>query len=363
MSGADEKSLLLPSDKKKSQEDECCRITIAWATVAVITIVGIVIGSVEGVLLGIYFPTEYQDRVYVTPNVDKSIRTPKIAFVDISNRDYKRPDSFLTLEENPLAILVTLDGKRAYMASEDNTISFIDLVKKTKSKIVTVPGKPTNLVVTPNEAWIYAIVNSAVLVIDMKINTVLKTIPVGPNPLGMAIRPDGTQIYVTNGKGDGSVVVIDTATIMVIDEIAVGGYSYGVAFTPNGKEAYITVVNSDSVIIDVENRTVTSKINAPPNLYLIMITSDGTKAYISNGLDTLYVLQLANNTWTDSIFIGSIPLGIAVNRDSTKVYTTTADSLFVIDTETNKVTYTISMYRDLSSYQKIGSGLAVGPIL
>jgi YVTN family beta-propeller protein len=148
---------------------------------------------------------------------------------------------------------------------------------------------------------------------------------------------------------------------MVVDEIAVGGYSYGVAFTPDGKQAYVTVVNSNAVIIDIENRTVTGKINAPPNLYLITITSDGTKAYISNGWDKLYVLYLANNTLIDSISIGSIPLGIVTNRDSTRVYVTTASSLFVIDTETNKVIYTITMYRN--GYQKIGSGLAIGSIL
>jgi YVTN family beta-propeller protein len=95
---------------------------------------------------------------------------------------------------------------------------------------------------------------------------------------------------------------------------------------------------------------------------LIAITSDGTKAYISNGWDKLYVLYLANNTLIDSISIGSIPLGIVTNRDSTRVYVTTASSLFVIDTETNKVIYTVTMYREYG-YQKIGSGLAIGSIL
>jgi YVTN family beta-propeller protein len=360
----DEKSSLLPSaDKKKGQHDQCTPADF-WITVTVvITVVGIVIGIVEGILFGIYFPTEYQDRVYVTPNMNLRLLTKyTLSFVDISTRDYKRPiDDSFTLEKNPLAILVTLDGKKAYLTNEDRTLSVVDLVNNKVSDIILVPAKPTNLVMTPDEAWIYVVINGAILVIDTKVNTVLRTIPIGQNPLGIAILPGGTQIYVTNGNEDGSVVIIDTATNMVVDEIAVGGYSYGVAFTPDGKQAYVTVVNSNAVIIDIENRTVTGKINAPPNLYLITITSDGTKAYISNGWDKLYVLYLANNTLIDSISIGSIPLGIVTNRDSTRVYVTTASSLFVIDTETNKVIYTITMYRN--GYQKIGSGLAIGSIL
>jgi YVTN family beta-propeller protein len=367
MSAMNEESLLLPSaDKKKSQHDQCTPEEF-WTTVTVVitVVMGIVIGIIGGILFGIYFPTEYQDRVYVTPNMNLRRASSKytLSSVDISNRDYRRPmDDSFTFEKNPLAILVTLDGKKAYLTNEDRTLSVVDLVNNKVSDIILVSGKPTNLVMTPDEAWIYVVVNGAILVIDTKVNTVLKTIPIGQNPLGIAILPGGTQIYVTNGNEDGSVIIINTATNMVVDEIAVGGYSYGVAFTPDGKQAYVTVVNADSVIIDIENRTVTGKINAPPSLYLIAITSDGTKAYISNGWDKLYILHLANNTLIDSISIGSIPLGIVTNRDSTRVYVTTASSLLVIDTETNKVIYTITMYREYG-YQKIGSGLAIGPIL
>jgi YVTN family beta-propeller protein len=50
-----------------------------------------------------------------------------------------------------------------------------------------------------------------VSVIDIATNTVTATIPVGTNPLGVAVTPDGSKVYVAN-FGDDNVSVINTAT-------------------------------------------------------------------------------------------------------------------------------------------------------
>src|SRR5437870_2398375 len=58
--------------------------------------------------------------------------------------------------------------------------------------------------------------DNTVSVIDTATNTVIATIPVGLNPFGVAITPDGTRAYVVNHGADfegshGTVSVIDTA--------------------------------------------------------------------------------------------------------------------------------------------------------
>ena len=57
--------------------------------------------------------------------------------------------------------------------------------------------------------------------------------PLGTDPAGVAICPDGGFAYVANG-GDGTVSVINTATNAVITTIplAVGSGPQGVAITP-----------------------------------------------------------------------------------------------------------------------------------
>ena len=62
---------------------------------------------------------------------------------------------------------------------------------------------------------------NSVSVIDTDTNTIVATIPVGINPLGVTITPDGTRVYVTN-QGSNTVSVIDAATNTVIATIPVG---------------------------------------------------------------------------------------------------------------------------------------------
>jgi YVTN family beta-propeller protein len=63
-------------------------------------------------------------------------------------------------------------------------------------------------------------------VIDTASNTVVATIPVGQIPQGVAITPDGTRAYVTNGV-DNTVSVIDTASNTVVATIPVGNFPFG----------------------------------------------------------------------------------------------------------------------------------------
>jgi YVTN family beta-propeller protein len=95
-----------------------------------------------------------------------------------------------------------------------------------------------------------------VTVIDTASNTVMGSpIPVGINPSGVAVTPDGKHAYVTNfgisfppPQPPGTVSVIDTATNMVTTTITVGEGPNGVAVTPDGKHAYVTTGVGISVV-------------------------------------------------------------------------------------------------------------------
>ena len=64
---------------------------------------------------------------------------------------------------------------------------------------------------------------STVSVINTATNTVVATIPVGINPTGVAVTPDGTRAYVTNAFSD-NVSVINTATNTVVATIPIAGF-------------------------------------------------------------------------------------------------------------------------------------------
>ena len=58
--------------------------------------------------------------------------------------------------------------------------------------------------------WCYISIcgdDNTVSAIDGKTNTVVKTIPVGYNPWGIAINPDTNMIYVTNSDHDKTYII------------------------------------------------------------------------------------------------------------------------------------------------------------
>ncbi|WP_423743104.1 YncE family protein, partial [Bacillus cereus] len=80
-------------------------------------------------------------------------------------------------------------------------------------------------------------------------------------PRGIAITPDGTRAYVTNGSAD-TISVIDTSINAVIGSpIPVGDAPRGIAITPNGTRAY--VVNQFDNTISVINMFTNTVIGSP----------------------------------------------------------------------------------------------------
>ena len=69
------------------------------------------------------------------------------------------------------------------------------------------------------------IVEIQISVINTATNDVTATIPVGANPIGVSVSPDGSKVYIAN-QGANEVSVINSATNIVSDTIPVGNRPY-----------------------------------------------------------------------------------------------------------------------------------------
>jgi len=105
--------------------------------------------------------------------------------------------------------------------------------------------------------------STSVAVIETASNMVTATItPSGPSrPVGVAVTPDGSRVYVTNQLFDpasATVSVIATATNTVTAYIPVGIEASGVAITPDGRKVYVvnTRDNTVSVIATATNTVI-----------------------------------------------------------------------------------------------------------
>ena len=261
----------------------------------------------------------------------------------------------------------TTTGPYAYITnSGDKTVSVIDTQSNTVIATIPVGGIPGGVAVSPDGNKIYVtsynITSSLandngkgiVSVIDGATNTVTATVSVGFYPTGVTVSPDGNKIYVTNSK-DNDVSVVNTQTNAVIATIPVGLDPRGVAVNPDGNKIYVINNNYNGSDPGYHGNGTVSVIDAATNKVIatltvgslpkgIAVTRDGSKIFVTNFKDnSVSVIDAATNSEIARVPAGNGPYGVAVNPAGTKIYVANFNdrNVSVIDAATNKVIATI----------------------
>jgi YVTN family beta-propeller protein len=167
---------------------------------------------------------------------------------------------------------------------------------------------------TPPRAYVPNAGSNSVSVIDTSSNTVVATVPVGANPVNVAVTPNGGRAYVANA-GSNSVSVINTGTNTMVATVLVGANPVNVAITPNGASAYVANAGASSVtVINTATNTVVATIPVGPNPAKIAITANGASAYVTDaGSNTVSVINTATNTVTATVLVGFNPVDVAIH--------------------------------------------------
>jgi len=183
--------------------------------------------------------------------------------------------------------------------------------------------------------------SNTVSVFDIVSNKVVATIPVGINPIGVTITPDGSRTYVTNNYSN-DVSVIDNVTNMVITTIPVQN-PYGIAANKNGSLVYVTANDGLSVISTATNTVTTTIPNTNGGLGIV-VSPDGSKFYAACGYSQVLVFDTATNAQLASIG-GAGPYDLAISPDGSRLYTADSGygSVSVINTTSNSVMATIAV--------------------
>ena len=234
----------------------------------------------------------------------------------------------------------------AYITNySSNTVSVLNTTTNVVLGSIPVGLQPVGVAVDPAGKRIY-ITNqgsNTVSVIDRATLGVFGSpIPVGISPAGVAVNPAGTRVYVSN-QGTSNVSVIDTATGAVIGPpIPVGLNPVGIAVNPSGKKVYVANQGTSNVsVIDAETATV---ISPPIPVGLrpsgVAVNPAGTRIYVTNqGSNNLSVIDTETETVMAIPYVGIRPAGVAVNPAGTRVYVANQGSsdLSILDAATNSL--------------------------
>ena len=236
------------------------------------------------------------------------------------------------------AVAVSPDGLFVYETNQNtapNTSGRVLKFDSTGGVLANIPVgvNPMDMAIAPNGSFLYvtnfgdpfSIISGNVSVIDAA-NNVVATITVGSNPLGVAITPDSAFAYVVNGAdASGSVSVINTATDTVTATITVGSLSLGIAITPDGSFAYVlnggfsppsnvSVINTatKAVVATITIGNATNTLLSTVCFPQIAITPDGSLAYAANRNHTASVIDTGTKAVIATVTIGNAFNAIAI---------------------------------------------------
>jgi YVTN family beta-propeller protein len=234
------------------------------------------------------------------------------------NRNIKVNGIAATHQPNEIAVIDYANNNLLIINVETNSV---------KKQISTKQKKSHLLVFHPNKpiAYVTNIDSGSISVIDINLNKVIKIIPCGVGRKGIAITPDGSEIWVTNTKKS-SITIINTSTYEIVNTLKTGVEPLKLKFSTDGK--YCLVVNAVDGAIAVYDQESKNKIKNiilngkttllqkllyhTPRPVNILMHPNGLYAFVANSnANKIEVIDMKTFTVVSTIGTGKIPDGMA----------------------------------------------------
>lgn len=244
----------------------------------------------------------------------------QLARADLPARSFA---SAVAVGNTPTEVAFNSTGTKAYVTNQFSlNVGVIDVASNTETSTVPVSGNPFAVIVAPGDSIVYvtttadslfgiraatgeiatrlylpiisngfAIRDSLLYVstrdvgtvteINMKTNTVLRTLPVGGGPQGIVISPNGTQLYVANETGD--LQFWSLATNASVGDVILAGRGFGLALRPSDGNLYVTTLEAGEVqVVNPTSRVLVKSITVGGKARRIAFNSSGSIGVVAN---------------------------------------------------------------------------------
>ncbi len=219
------------------------------------------------------------------------------------------------------------------------------------------------IAISGDQVFVVNTPSGTVDMIDVATQKLVHRIPVGIDPVSIAVRPDGREVWVSNHVSD-SVSVIDNdrnspaylnviATIQEFDSKRATMFDepVGIAFANNDK-AYVALSSENQIaVVDVTTRKVTKRLKIPAQdpraikvrdgkLYVIPFESNNRTQLSGGNKDKIDGDLVTFDAWEHSIVHNNV-LSLGHVVDIVKHPDVPDRDLFVFDTGTDKLIETV----------------------
>jgi YVTN family beta-propeller protein len=167
-----------------------------------------------------------------------------------------------------------------------DTVTVLDVVNVRVDRELPVGHNPVAVAVSPTRNEIYVVnsgaapANGSLSVIDAEHNAVVATIPLHRLPLSIDLKADGTVAYVAN-SGSNSVSVIDLTARREVAQLAAGDQPVFVRLAPDGKTLVVAnLLGNSATIIDAASGKMRATFAGCPGASEVVIVPDSSKAFL-----------------------------------------------------------------------------------
>ena len=213
----------------------------------------------------------------------------------------------------PTQVAISPNGAQAYVVDRgSNQVSVIDTGSQSLVATIGVGSRPVSVAFSPDgsQAYVANAWDNTVSVINTSSRSVVGVFNAGSGPNSIAAF--GGHVYVANQYSD-NVTVHDLSGNLLA---TIGGLTFptALAITPDGSRVYVTNGNANSVsVISTGSNNVFATIGVGLLPMALAVSSDGTQVYVANDYGfSLSQISVASNSVVNTISnVGIYPVGVA----------------------------------------------------
>lgn len=276
--------------------------------------------------------------------------TPDGRLAVVTNYGGKTPGSTLTLVDltrgsvsgtvdlgehrRPHGVAVLPDGRRAVVTAEaSQALLVVDLVERKVVKAIPTGQKVSHMVaVAPGgrRAFVSSIGSGTVTAIDLDEGEVIRSVATGEGAEGIAVTPDGLEVWVGNRASD-TLSVLHASTLATKRTVACSAFPIRLELAPGGALLLVSNARSGDVAFvdpragkelrrvkmplaadETSGRLFADRFGKSPVPIGLLVPPEGGVAYVANSnADAVVVLDLASGAILRTFPTGAEPDGLA----------------------------------------------------